>query len=351
MKQLWWRGWMTGVLAGLLWSGAVEAEGAKKWREYTGCTIREHKGNDGDSFHVEVGSLKSATARHKLIRLYFVDTPESEESLPERLEEQRAYWELPNAATVVRCGKAAMKFTEQFLKDGFVVHSRLSDALGRSKIDRDYGMVEAHGEDLGYALVRNGLARVFGSGTDVSELESYKRDEEAWWRRLRQAETDAKRERKGCWAYSQAATGRPGFANRLPLPAPAPATPTAPPPAVTPRQAPPMAPVPASRPAAIPATLPSAPPPADGSLAAATQSRLSALTAPRDVPEQEIVLTRTIYIYSLESPITSRILGQLKAGATLRVLRGISPERAHVSFSTSSGKTYEGAARFVDLGL
>ena len=33
---------------------------------------------------------------------------------------------------VVKLGKEAAKFTENFLKNGFTVHSRLSDALGRS---------------------------------------------------------------------------------------------------------------------------------------------------------------------------------------------------------------------------
>jgi hypothetical protein len=35
----------------------------------------------------------------------------------------------------------------------------------------------------------------------------------------------------------------------------------------------------------------------------------------------------------------------------VRVLKGVSPDRAHVRFTTSDGTTYEGAARFIDLGL
>ena len=204
-------GWRWAVAAcaaaGLLW-GAGEAQAAKKWREYTGCHLRESGGNDGDSFHVEVGSLKSATARHKLFRLYFVDTPESEDSLPERLEDQRKYWNLPDAQTVVKCGKMASKFTKEYLgKQPFIALSKLQDALGRSKIDRDYAMISLDGTektDLGYLLVRNGLARPTTTRVDLSDLDGYGRNADSWLQRLKVAEADAKRERLGCWAFSSA---------------------------------------------------------------------------------------------------------------------------------------------------
>ena len=312
------------------------ASAAKKWRAYPDCVLRESGGNDGDSFHVTCTSLKSSTARHKLIRLYFVDTPESEGSLPERLEVQREYWDLPDHATVIKCGKIAHDFTEKFLAKGFTVHSRLADALGRSNIGRDFGMVEVNGQDLGLALVRNGLARVYGKGTDLTELDAYKKDENDWWRKLRLAEAEAKREKLGCWAYS--AGGTPGR-TRLSLPAPAapaaPATPTAAPP---PRMAPPPAPAPAP-----------AGPASAGSLAAATQSRLGALTAPRQIQPQDVVLSRPVLIGNAEPPYAP--MGQLKAGMTLHVIEGLTPDRAKVTFTTSSGTTYVGSARFVDLGL
>lgn len=317
--------WMAAILLAAGWARTASA--AKKWRDYPDCVLRDSGGNDGDSFHVTCTTLKSSTARHKLIRLYFVDTPESEGSLPERLEVQREYWDLPDHATVVKCGKIAHDFTENFLKKGFTVHSRLSDALGRSNIDRDYGMVEVNGQDLGYTLVRNGLARVFGKGTDLTELEAYKKDENDWWRKLRQAEAEAKREKLGCWAFS--AGGTPGR-TRLGLPSSAaPATPiSAPPPRMAP---PPAAPVTA------------------GSLAAATQSRLGALTAPRQIPPQDVVLSRPVLIGHAEPPYSP--MGQLKAGMTLHVIEGLTPDRAKVTFTTSSGTTYVGSARFVDLGL
>ncbi len=263
---------------------ADDAAAAKKWREYTECTVIPNASNDGDSFHVKPTNIKTKTY---LFRLYFVDTPESEKSLPERLQEQADYFKIANPLDVVKVGKEAVRFTEKFLEDGkFTVYSRLADALGRSQKDRDYAMVlNAAGQDLGFELVRHGLARVYGSGTDLTELEAYGKSEDFWWRRLRQAELEAKKEKLGGWAYSS------GPANPL-----------------------------------------------------------EALFAPREVEEQDVVLARPIYLYPLDAANTTP-LGTLKAGLTVRVLKGATPDKAHVRFTSSSGQVYEGLARFTDLGL
>lgn len=273
------------LAAALLVAGAPSgASAAKKWREYTGCQVIPNASNDGDSFHVKPGNIKSKTY---LFRLYFVDTPESEKSLPERLKEQADYFGIANPLDVVKVGKAAVKFTEDFLANGnFTVYSRLADALGRSAKDRDYAMVLSGDQrDLSYELVRNGLARVYGSGTDLTDLEAYGKSEDFWWRRLRQAELEAKKEKLGAWAYSS------GPANPL-----------------------------------------------------------EALYAPRQVDEQDVILSRPVYLYPLEAP-NGQPMGQLKAGLTVRVLKGATPDKAHVRFTSASGQVYEGLARFVDLGL
>ena len=273
------------VLVAALFALAAPGDvlGAKKWREYTDCQMIPNPANDGDSFHVRAGNIKSKTY---LFRLYFTDTPESESSLPERLQEQAGYFGIADPKDVVRAGKEAAHFTENFLKDGFTVYSRLSDALGRSDMDRDYAMVmNAAGQDLGTELVRNGLARVYGNGSDLSELDAYKRDEDAWWRRLRQAELEAKKEKRGAWA-----------------------------------------------------------------LAGGPVNPLAALTTPREVAEQDIVLAQPIYLYPLANP-NGAPMGQLRAGLTVHVVKGATPDKAHVRFTSSSGQVYEGLARFVDLGI
>ena len=272
------------AVALLVLAAPTDAFAAKKWREYTGCRVIPNASNDGDSFHVKPTNIKS---RSYLFRLYFVDTPESETSLPERLQIQADYFGLTDLKDVVKVGKEAVRFTEKFLEDGnFTVYSRLSDALGRSGMDRDYAMVlNAAGEDLGTELVRNGLARVFGQGSDLSDLEPYKRDEDAWFRRLRQVELEAKKEKRGAWA-----------------------------------------------------------------LAGGPANPLAALTAPREVAEQDVVLARPIYLYPLANP-NGAPMGQLRAGLTVHVVKGATPDKAHVRFTSSSGQVYEGLARFVDLGI
>ncbi len=260
-----------------------DARAEKKWREYTGCNVIPNASNDGDSFHVKPANIKTKTY---LFRLYFVDTPESEKSLPERLKEQADYFGIANPMEVVRVGKAAVKFTEDFLANGnFTVYSRLSDALGRSQMDRDYAMVMSGGRDLSYELVRNGLARVFGSGTDLSDLEPYGKSEDFWWRRLRQAELEAKKDKLGAWAFSS------GPVNPL-----------------------------------------------------------DALYAPREVDEQDVVLSRPIFLYPLDAS-NGQPMGQLRAGLTVHVVKGATPDKAHVRFTSPSGQIYEGLARFTDLGI
>ena len=270
-------------VAFLAFAAPGDAFAAKKWREYTGCTVIPNSSNDGDSFHVKAGNIKSKTY---LFRLYFVDTPESEKSLPERLQEQADYFGVANPMDMVKIGKEAVQFTENFLKDGnFIVYSRLADALGRSGMDRDYALVMSGDRDLATELVRNGLARVYGSGTDMTDLEPYGKDEDSWWRRLRTAEQEAKSAKKGAWALSS------GGANPL-----------------------------------------------------------TALFAPREVAEQDVVLSRPIYLYPLDVR-NVQPMGQLKAGLTVHVVKGATPDKAQVRFTSSSGQVYEGLARFVDLGI
>lgn len=275
---------LLGLAACLLALAPSSASAQKKWRPaYTDCQLIPHSGNDGDSFRVRAGNIKNRTY---LFRLYFVDTPESEGSLPERLQEQADYFGIADIKDLIKAGKEATKFTENFLKNGFTVYSRLSDAMGRSSKDRDYAMVlSADGRDLGYELVRNGYARIYGMPTDLSDLPEYKATAQVWQRRLRGAELEAKKEKRGAWAYSGAPV-----------------------------------------------------------------SRMDALFAPRQIEEQDVILSRAISIYPVD-PAQTRPIGRLNPGVTVHVIKGISPDRAHVRFTTSSGQTYEGSARFMDLGL
>ncbi len=161
---------------------------AKAWKTKENCKLISNAANDGDSFHVRWHD------REYIFRLYFVDTPESDDSLPDRVKEQAAYFGIDEKASV-RLGKEAAKFTQDFLKGEFVVYTKLDDARGRSEMDRDYAFVEADGKDLGEELVAHGLARIYGM-----EIEPPDGTATAYTWRLKSAERDAKKLRLGGWA-------------------------------------------------------------------------------------------------------------------------------------------------------
>ena len=160
----------------------------RQWRLYENCKLIPNESNDGDSFHVRYNK------REYIFRLYFVDTPESESSLRERVAEQAAYWGI-DERTSIQLGKEAAKFTAWFLADGFTVYSKLSDARGRSDKDRDYAVVMVGDKDLAVELVRNGYARVFGEGVEYPDGTS---EQTIWWR-LNSAEREARKNKAGGW--------------------------------------------------------------------------------------------------------------------------------------------------------
>lgn len=183
------------LLAALLLLSAAPAEAQKKWRTYENCKLIENAANDGDSFHVRVKN------RRYIFRLYFVDAPESDNSVPDRVAEQAAYFGIDERA-VIQVGKEATKFTEKFLANGFTTYSKLSDALGRSEKDRDYAIIHVGDTDLGEELVRNGLGRIHGTGVDLPDGTSEKR---MWWR-LKTAEREAKANKRGAWGVAPTMT-------------------------------------------------------------------------------------------------------------------------------------------------
>ena len=135
-------------------AGATAAAGEAPWTMIGGCSLVAWEGNDGDSFLVECPGQKPGKEVSRVFRLYYVDTPESEDSLPERLEEQRAYWDLPDIRTVVKMGEAAKRFSRQFLAGGFCVHTLWEDAMGRPEIEVG---AHQHIRGVGYGEIIPGL--------------------------------------------------------------------------------------------------------------------------------------------------------------------------------------------------
>jgi competence ComEA-like helix-hairpin-helix protein len=166
----------------------VGARESKDWIVLENCRFILNPADDGDSFHVSVGT------QEYIFRLYMVDAPETDALTPGRLVEQAKYFEV-TVPQAIEVGLAAKEFTREKLSEPFTVFTRMSDAMGRSKLERFYAFVQTKDGDLGEQLVRNGLARNYGfkavpPGLRNSRLEAEK---------LQQFEADAKQEKIGGW--------------------------------------------------------------------------------------------------------------------------------------------------------
>ena len=120
------------------------------------CRLIPNPANDGDSFHVSAGP------NEYLFRLYFVDAPETDEMTPRRLVDQAKYF----ATTVpqaIEVGRTAKEFTRQKLSEPFTVFTRMSDAMGQSRLERFYAFVQTKDGDFGEQLVRTDLRETMGS--------------------------------------------------------------------------------------------------------------------------------------------------------------------------------------------
>jgi len=166
---------------------------ATEWRTLTDCHYLPNPANDGDSFHIQAGS------KEYIFRLYFVDAPETEMSLPERVREQAKYFGLTVPQTL-QVAKEALKFSREKLARPFVVRSCLEDARGRSRLLRYFAFIQVGDKDLAEELVANGLTRVYGAAFVPSGMNST----DAEWQKLRQLERKAKEEKIGGWGVSLA---------------------------------------------------------------------------------------------------------------------------------------------------
>ncbi len=270
----------------------------RKWREKLDCRLIPNESNDGDSFHVKWHT------REYIFRLLFVDTCESETSLPERLAEQAAYFGISDK-DVVRMGKEAKKFSADWLKEPFTAYTQFDDAMGRSDKDRDYAIITRGDEDLAVALVSRGLARIHGKQEVPDDMASV----QTIRFRLKKAEADARQNKLGAWAFSTNMTP-----SRF---APPPSLPTRP----------------ALQPAVPTPTLTAAP---------------AAAMLP-DITQQQVSVPRALQVYSLLDP--TRLVGYLTAGKEITVLKSESPTMVRIRFSGAEGKVFEAQCRRADLGI
>ncbi len=163
---------------------------ADDWQTVRDCSLIKNESNDGDSFHIEVDG------KEKVVRLYFVDTPETDKAglVSERVTEQAKEFGLTEKETI-EIGKKAAAFTRSVLSRPFTILTRGQRAMEASKIPREYAFVEtADGEDLGEMLVARGLGRSFGEDASTSS-DSAKKLRERYGR----LEKEAREQLLGAW--------------------------------------------------------------------------------------------------------------------------------------------------------
>ena len=163
-----------------------------KWQTFTGCRYMSEEASDGDSFHVKYGP------RELIFRLYFVDAPETDESVKERVREQCEYFGV-TPKELLNAGEAARKFTAQWLKQPFTVTTRWQNAQGRSRLPRYYAQIDFGGQDLAELLVRRGWARAKGTRAVLPDGTKAKDHME----KLQKLEAEAKAKRVGIWTNSK----------------------------------------------------------------------------------------------------------------------------------------------------
>jgi endonuclease YncB( thermonuclease family) len=141
--------------------------GNDPWVTLNNCQYLPNRANDGDSFHVR------ANGKEYIFRLYYVDAPETDKSIPKRVAEQAAYFRV-NRSQTIRIGLEAERFTREQLSRPFVVRTCFQDARGRSRLPRYFAFVQIDHTDLGESLVANGLARVYGAASVAPQMNAPK---------------------------------------------------------------------------------------------------------------------------------------------------------------------------------
>ncbi|CAA6689957.1 MULTISPECIES: helix-hairpin-helix domain-containing protein [unclassified Lentimonas] len=163
------------------------------WEVLEDCRLVSDPNNDGDSFKVKHEDQTF------IIRLYFVDCLETNEAYMDRVRDQARYFSIPTP-DVIKAGQLAKAYTHKFLRGEFTVITQWADARG-SKQKRFFGLVRSKsGEMLSEALVRNGLARIYGMPTKGRWPDGVM--PRTHLSKLKQHERNAQRTRTGIWSDS-----------------------------------------------------------------------------------------------------------------------------------------------------
>lgn len=169
---------------------AVDAENPQgKWEVLEGCRLMTNAAVDGDSFKV------MHKGREYVFRLYFVDTPEADASVKERVQDQAAYFGV-SITNVPPGGRLASAFTRDKLAwRDFTIVTRWQNAMGRSTLARFYCVALVKGENLAEELVKAGWARIYGLRANWPDGPR----SATFINKLKNLELSAREQRRGMW--------------------------------------------------------------------------------------------------------------------------------------------------------
>ncbi len=178
---------------------ATPAGKSNGYEHYTGCTLVPEKHNDGDSFQVRLPD-----GREKVLRLYFVDAPESDfktyrggANNYQRIDDQAAEMGGISAKQAVEIGHRAKNDTLRLLAAApFEIYTKWDSPFHDGRYHAFVRVLEDGREIwLHQLLIERGLARIktkpapLPDGTTVAaELAA-----------LRKSQAEAKRKRAGAW--------------------------------------------------------------------------------------------------------------------------------------------------------
>ena len=174
------------------------AAATKPWVMLTNCQYLAHADSDGDSFRVRGGTNEF------LLRLYFVDAPETNLRYPERTREQSEYFGVTLDESM-KGGRMARDLVRDTLREPFTVWTRWASAAGRSSEPRYYALVMIGTNPLDEILVSKGLAQPKGVRPNLPTGEKATAHQE----KLIALEAAAKNQKVGLWAGSTEKTPEP----------------------------------------------------------------------------------------------------------------------------------------------
>lgn len=156
------------------------------------CKLRDHRNNDGDSFHVIQSQGETE------FRLYFVDTAESRKHRHngERIADQARAFGINEQATI-EIGRVAKSFVKDLLKSKpFTVLTKWEEVYGPER-RYAYVVVDYEGRPvyLHELLVAKGYVRLKTRGADMPDGRKF----HAYKRWLVDLEKRAKEARQGAW--------------------------------------------------------------------------------------------------------------------------------------------------------